>query len=160
MAVCVGCGLQVVGGLLTVDPADNSITCSSNGLCGSALNNAGQDFVPTLESTGSISYTDLATAGPTVTLTTGPQVLVYFQGTLGVTSGGPAFMSVAISGATTRAASDEYALENPDTVFAFTSSYSVLLAGLTPGVNTFQAKYRSASTGSVFFSRRRLIVVP
>jgi hypothetical protein len=159
MAVCVGCGLQVTGDELSVKSADDSITCSEAGLCASALDDAGQDFVPALETTSSISYTNLATPGPTVTITTGTQALVYFMCGAAVTSGGPAFMSIAVSGASAISASDEYAIENPID-FRFWTGYSMLFTGLTAGSNTFQAKYRCASTGIVSFSRRRLIVVP
>jgi hypothetical protein len=157
MAVCVGCGLEVTGDELSVKSADDTVTCSEAGLCASALDGAGQDFIATLETTSSISYTDLATPGPTVTVTTGEQALVFFMCGAAVTSGGPAFMSINVSGTST-IPSDEYAIENP-IAFRFFTGYSLLVGGLTPGLNTFQAKYRCASTGTVSFSRRRLIVV-
>ena len=67
--------------------------------------------VATSESTTSTSYTALTTAGPAITATTRTKALVFFgcqiqNNTADVAS----FMSVAVSGATTIAASDEWCL--------------------------------------------------
>ena len=64
------------------------------------------------QSTASGSYTDLATVGPAVTVTTGTSALVILTCN-GANSGGgfdAALMGFAVSGATTVAASDAQAL--------------------------------------------------
>lgn len=116
------------------------------------------------ESTSSTTYTNLTTTGPTVVATTGTKVLV------GVTSDlhnsavhGITYMSFAVSGATTRAADDDYCVAartevTGGNITARCSAFR-LLTGLTSGSNTFQGKYRvSAGTGN--FNERSLLVIP
>lgn len=120
------------------------------------------------ETTTSTSYTNLATVGPTVTVTTGTKALVVHGGRIGAntnTAGAPSTkMSWAVSGATTVAASDNYAC---GTVHASAGANSEviygsrwwLITGLNAGSNTFQAKYAvSSGTGSFMF--RSLHVLP
>lgn len=118
--------------------------------------------VATSESTASTSYTDLATSGPAVTVTTGASALVMVGArSTNTTTSTENFMSYAVSGATTDAAADARAL-----IWYATSSAPNLRAmaanlhtGLTPGSNTFTAKYKVGSgTGSWF--NRHLIVIP
>ena len=117
-------------------------------------------FIDALEATASTTYVDLTTPGPAVTVQTGPRALVLLSahGTQSINPGNN-FMAFALSGATTLAASDDKcALE---TIVGSTGglSASVYVDSLTPGANTFTAKYRvNAGTGS--FLRRNLIVVP
>lgn len=117
-----------------------------------------EDMVATSQTTTSTSYTDLATVGPTVTVTTGTTALVGLYNTnvnTGVTS---SLMSFAVSGASSIAANDNTAIGIAGTsgvreggVFLFT--------GLTPGSNTFTAKYRvGAGTGT--YVDRRIWVMP
>ncbi len=121
--------------------------------------------VLTGQTTSSTSYTNLATSGPAVTLLTGTTALVSFgclsQNNVGVPAAIVAnFMSVAVSGATTLAASDANALAfaEPETSFEFTMARTYKMTGLTPGSNTFTAKYRvSGSTGT--FDNRDITVV-
>lgn len=118
--------------------------------------------INTSESTTSLTYVDLATAGPIVTATTGANAIIIFGALTGNnTAGQSTAMSVAISGATTLAASDAYNLQlvSPVGGNLFSMSSSALLTGLNPGVNTFTCKYRvSANTGS--WANRSLIVFP
>jgi hypothetical protein len=116
--------------------------------------------------TTSTTFTDLdapAAAGPSVTLTTGPRAILLYHCSVSNSGTGSSRMSVEVSGATTIATAINRsigivdaagsAIEVGDAVL-----YSAGLA-LTPGSNTFTAKYRvSASTGT--FSNRRLIVLP
>lgn len=106
--------------------------------------------------------TQPATAGPTVTVTTGTSALVYIYASLSNSNaGGLALMGFAISGATTVAASDAFAiqaqLDSAGQTFRIGATF--LVTGLTAGSNTFTAKYRvNAGTGT--FADRRLIVIP
>lgn len=118
-------------------------------------------FVVTEETTASTSYTDLASVGPSVTVTTSTSALVFLACQMeNNTNGGRCAMSYAISGATSSASSDlrAYAHEaGADDLLHATFVHHV--ADLTPGSNVFKAEYRvTAGTGS--FSRRRLIVMP
>lgn len=116
----------------------------------------------TAETTGSATYVDLATVGPVVTVTTGANALLIFGAATSNNTGGQSTaMSVAISGATTLAASDAYNLQivSPAAGNLTSASSSVLIPGLTPGVNTFTCKYRvSANTGT--WANRSLVVFP
>jgi hypothetical protein len=100
------------------------------------------------QTTTSTSYTDLATAGPALTLETDTKALVtlssvmYNSGSLNNTH-----MGFAVSGATTLAAADARAIVIAGDVGASTSA-EFLVTGLTAGPNTFTAKYRvNAGTG-------------
>lgn len=116
------------------------------------------------ETTTSTSYVDLATVGPAVTLTTGTKALVSVGGEIGNTSSttGSVRMSVAVSGATSRSASDNWAYGNsswPTTGSRLHATTTFLFENLTPGVNTFTCKYRvGAGTGT--YRRRMLSVIP
>lgn len=118
------------------------------------------------ETSTSTSYTDLATAGPAVTVTIGANGLAlvilysYLQGS-SAASGHSAFYGFAISGATTQAAADNAALRyQPWTGNALGKlGASFVVTGLTPGSNTFTAKYKvDGSTGT--WIDRRISVVP
>jgi hypothetical protein len=119
--------------------------------------------VATDQTTTSTSYVDLATAGPAVTVTTGTKALVSIKASManGATATGQ-LMGVAVSGATTLAASDTYAAGykyigavNNQPIGAAT----FLIEGLTAGSNTFTAKYRSATGDTVYFKERMISVV-
>ena len=142
--------LQVSGGLPSWQnaPAANPTTANAE--------------VLTSQSTTSTSYTDLATAGPAVTLTTSTSVLVIVSAFINPAfSNNTGFMSYAISGATTTAASDDWAVAfkkgGSDDVNAQSSYASV--ATVTAGSNTFTAKYRLTVSNSSPFSRRRIFVM-
>ena len=65
------------------------------------------ETVATSQTTTSTSYTDLATTGPAVTVTTGARALVFYGAEMeNTTSTALSAASVAVSGATTDAASD------------------------------------------------------
>lgn len=122
--------------------------------------------VLTDQTTTSASYTDLATAGPAVTLTSvGTQALVLF-GTMQYVSSEASFgsaMSVAVSGATTTAASDNYKLAATEGAIgegAAACQFAILT--ITPGSNTYTCKYRVGSntiTGH-FINRHIWVLAP
>lgn len=160
MPVCVGCGLTEQNNVISVDLATNSdLACdSADGLFVSLARSSGGDFIITSETTNSTAYTDLATVGPTVTITTRDKALILFDAVHAQSGGsGSGRMSVAVSGATTIAASDDFSLDNT-TLVLFGLGYGFLLTGLTAGTNIFRAKYRTAEAGDAVFSHRRLTV--
>lgn len=117
-----------------------------------------QASVATSQTTTSTSYTDLATVGPAVTVTTGTSALVTVGAQIqNSTANFTAYMSWAVSGATTSAAVDARAaaVANANLILA---SRVFLMTGLTPGSNTFTAKYKvnGASTGT--FVDRNILV--
>jgi hypothetical protein len=116
------------------------------------LPSSGTATVDTGQTTSSTSFTDLATAGPAVTLTTGTKALVIMQARIyNSSTGGYVSMGTTVSGATTLAATEEksltfYSASNQPISQA---SAGFLLSGLTAGSNTFTAKYKTtAGTGT------------
>lgn len=121
----------------------------------------GNDSVVSSANTQSTSYTDLPNSpGPEVTVKTGASAIVIIGcqlQSLGLTSAMNR-MSFEVSGASQVTAVDRYSLAS-QSEFSIEASFSTLLTDLTPGDNTFTAKYRvSADTGN--FSNRRMIVIP
>lgn len=132
-----------------------------------SLINLGAQYgiVTTSQTTTSTTYTDLATVGPSVTVTIGANGMALVMMNADVLNNTGASYSVIgldISGATTRAAAAPY--EGFYQAFAANAenkiSYGVLVTGLTPGSTTFKLKYRiiTASTGT--FSNREISVIP
>lgn len=116
----------------------------------------------TTESTASATYTNLTTPGPAVTVNIGVNGLALVS--IGAqyqnnNASGFASMSFAISGATTQAASDKFALYTGSQVVAKASSV-FLLTGLTPGSTTFTTKYAALVAGTSTFLWRSIAVVP
>ncbi|MDX2759142.1 hypothetical protein PV733_37055 [Streptomyces europaeiscabiei] len=117
----------------------------------------------TSETTISTSFTDLATIGPTVTVTTGPYALVLTHCQMDNVTTGSAYAGVEVTGASSIAP----ALNRSINIFNASAvrigaGTAVLYAGslaLTPGVNTFTMKYR-VSSGLGTFGDRRIIVMP
>lgn len=103
---------------------------------------------------GTTFVVDLATVGPAVTVTTGTSAMVYLYTTQ--SAGG--LMGFTISGATTVAASDAFAVYNDTGTTRIGAAF--LVTGLTAGSNTFTARYRSGSGASVTWSDRKIVVIP
>lgn len=136
----------------------------STGANAGAFRTPGLAHVTATQTTTSISsYGDLATVGPTVTLTTGPNAIT-FQGAAASnsTGGGSAIMSYAVSGATTFAADNAraYRVESGTANQQLRSTTTHYLPSLTPGSNTFTAKYTTGSGGTASFGERHLAVFP
>lgn len=115
------------------------------------------------ETTTSMSYTDLTTIGPSVTVETGPSAIVIVHATLSNSGTGSARMAYEVSGATSITPADNRGIGILDAQDSFITASGVALhtggLSLTPGMNTFTAKYRvSASTGT--FLSRRIVVLP
>lgn len=122
--------------------------------------------VLTDETTTSASYTNLATVGPSVTISSTGTLALVLIGCMQYVSSEASFgsaMSFDISGATTLAASDNYKLaatEGPIGEGAAAGQWA--LVTITPGSNTYTAKYRVGSntiTGH-FINRRIWVFAP
>ncbi len=118
--------------------------------------------VATSEGTASTSYTDLATGGPAVTVTTGTKIILTVgAGMSSATAGAACLMAAAVSGATTRAAGDAEAVDYQ--VYASTGeaaqSKRSYISGLTAGANVVTSKYKNARTGGTATFVNRVILV-
>jgi hypothetical protein len=118
-------------------------------------------IVPAAEGTTSITYDDLATVGPAVTVMVGAsgRVLVTIGANFGGISDLPR-MSFDVSGANTAAAS-ELTLAgagSPGLTVNSGLSRTHLMTGLTQGLTTFTAKYRSDNGPNALFSNRTIVV--
>jgi hypothetical protein len=117
--------------------------------------------VATSETTASTTYTDLATVGPTQTVTipaSGKALVIVTALESTSNQSGIVFTSFAVSGASTVAATDARALEVQGNNAVRASATSVV-TGLTPGANTFTAKYRTTA-GTATFAARDIVVIP
>lgn len=118
--------------------------------------------VPAQQATTSTAYVDLTTAGPVVTVNSGTRAMVFMttQGWNAV-AGDMAIMAYALSGATVLAASTISRLLIESSQVNDTMRVTVLdfKHDLTPGSNTFTAKYKSAFGGQATFSDRELTVM-
>lgn len=122
----------------------------------------GWGSVSTSQTTTNTTFTDLATAGPATTLTTGTTAIVVLSAfAQNDTAGANSQMGFAVSGASTIAADPNRALiyEASNANDLVQSSFLLPVTGLTAGSNTFTAKYQvSAGTGT--FHRRHITVLP
>lgn len=118
--------------------------------------------VSTSQSSGSATYTNLTTVGPQVTMNTGTIAIAIFTAAVSNTVANSATdTSVAVSGATSIAASDAWR-----TVLDGVSANQVnrvagfhVFTGLTIGSNTFTVQYKVGSnTGT--WADRELLVFP
>lgn len=113
--------------------------------------------VSAAETTSSSTYTDLATAGPAITMTTGTKALVIVSAAVNNAKiqNGTYYMSYAVSGATTISAVDTTAVATgPDTnAGAILIASRASLVSLTAGSNTFTAKYRRTANTPTFADR-------
>ena len=117
------------------------------------------------ETTTSTSYTatlsgGAGSAGPAVTCVTGPKALISFhcrQSTSVATTN--VWTSIAISGASTIAASDTWATSSDIVSSQIYHGLAYVEPGLTAGSNTFTEQYR-VSGGTGTFATRRINVVP
>lgn len=120
-------------------------------------------YVATAQATASASYTDLTTVGPSVTARTGTSAVVILTALVNqATTGNSAMMGVAVSGASTIAATDAKAViaYDPSATNSETVSGAVLITGLTPGDNTFTAKYKANGGTNATFTDRTITVIP
>lgn len=125
---------------------------------------AGSAVVNTSQGTTSTTYVDLGTVGPAVTASTGTTAIVLFAAEMQHnTSSDACKASVAVSGATTVAASDDWCVRHEDTSTG--SEFNRVMGfhrftGLTAGSNTFTMKYASTAATTANFNFRELTVIP
>lgn len=122
--------------------------------------------VATTESTTSGAYTDLTTVGPQVTVTTAGMALVIISAAMNNNgNNNSTSMSFQVSGASTIGASDANRICMAGVSANYVNRYSsvtLLTASygpLTPGSNTFTAKYATAG-GTATYQNRELSVIP
>ena len=144
----------------------NAVSTMNNSLKSALIgtvNNAASATVSTAETTTSATYTDLTTTSDTVTVTIGASgmAIVMIYATIGLT-GYQGFMSYAVSGATTSAASDTKSMNYQCAVSNIGGSFGATFfeTGLAAGSTTFKLKYRTTSSATGTFSNRRIAVIP
>lgn len=125
----------------------------------------GTDAVNTAETRSSTSYGDLATVGPsvTVTLPSGSALVMWSAQMLNQSAGGRSHMSVAVTGASTQAANDQNVLgaESNAGGDIYEMGTIRVYTGLSTGSNTFTAKYRVVTSGTTGrWHNRTLVVFP
>ena len=145
---------------LTASPTLSSPTFTGTVSWAASVLPASPGSVATSQSTSSTTYADLATTGPAVTVTTGTKALVLFGAYMYGSSTNSVYCSVAVSGATTTAASDSWAIVHDSATanYGGTRFSAYMFTGLTAGSNTFTMKYRTTSSTATF-STRYIVVV-
>ena len=130
----------------------------TNGANAIAEREINQAEVTTSESDNMTSFADISagTVGPSLTMTTGTNSLIFLQAQQSnSTANAAVFSSLAISGATTSAAIDNRAMITNAAASQPQRAGVSNLMSLTAGSNTFSMQYRVASnTGT--WSRRRM----
>lgn len=126
--------------------------------------NTARNYVATSETTSSTTFTGLTTAGA-VTVTTGTKALVSVSAVFDNAAGANvvAYMGFAISGATTVASADEYAVgakfwAAPGN-FKNKQGATFLVTGLTAGSNTFTTQFKKGAGDVPAFAERTIVVV-
>jgi hypothetical protein len=135
------------------------ITTIYNGAAWVCVTEVGAE-VAASQTTASTSFVDLATAGPAVTLNTGTTAILTFSGFVTAPSTSAyAIMAVAVSGASTIAATDTKGtfVQSPSGSYQGQPTRSLIISGLTAGINTFTLKYRTTA-GTATFETRTLFV--
>ena len=125
-----------------------------------AISAADSAAVNTNQTTTSGTYTDLATVGPAVTLTTGTEALVFIGAMQRNDGGNGNYTGVAVSGASTIAAADA------DALYMYLDlseqraggAYVAKITGLTPGSNTFTLKYRVQGNTGYWYHRSIMVL--
>ena len=118
--------------------------------------------VTTSQTTTSTSYVDLATIGPTVTVTTGPAAMVALSALMSKsTDNTAAVTSYEVTGASSQPAVDGRSalMDGAPANQGMRIGVTIFQSDLTPGSNTFTQKYKVSSTTGTF-SNRHLVVIP
>ena len=116
--------------------------------------------VATSQATTSTSYTDLATAGPAVTVVVGASGVAIVTVTSQIsTSSDTGYASVALSSGNTLAAADDNAFVSKISTGVAQGTTTTVLTGLTPGSTIFTMKYKCAGGVSTSFLNRKIAVV-
>lgn len=147
-------GLATAAGYIPVSTGTNAV----------AMRQVKGATVSTSSTTSSTAYTNLAaTVGPTVTVTTGTQALVWIAAGMSTDTTNAAILaSCVVSGASSIAADDTFSITLDGVVANNTMRYgSAHLFTLTAGSNVFTMVYRTGSGATVgTFGQREIIVLP
>lgn len=151
----------VNGDVLTVDTSTSTGLKWAAPASGVPANDSAT--VTTQQTTTSTSYTDLTTSGPAVTVTTGTKALVIVTAqSRNNLAGEYCRISYAVSGSTTVAADDSFALNwqqpSDGTMFQNIRASAASVVSLTAGSNTFTLKYR-VNGGTGTFLNRAIFVI-
>lgn len=123
-----------------------------------------QAVINTADTCSGTSYSDCDNGvGPLITAFTGSSALVVVGGRIGGNSVATASVKMAwqVDGGTSISASDQWAAGEVgmgSNGFAY-DSRAYMAVGLTPGLNTFTAKY-AVSSGTGTYSARSILVMP
>ena len=144
-------------GLYVVDDAGTETGPFGTGGAGAEFA-TGNTKIATAETTTSTSFADLATPGPSVTVTVGASGKVRLDVATRIknTGANDGYVGVDISGASTVAAST--ILWHTGTVEGRYGAHTIV-TGLTPGSTTFKMQY-AVSAGTGTFTVRELTVSP
>jgi hypothetical protein len=142
------------GGVTAVPTGVTTVYNGSAWVCLTPLSATTNSTGTTTSATYTASLSGSPGTNPSVTLVTGTTALVSITGQMS-TSTSVSFISVAVSGAGTVAASDDFSVLTASTT-ELTLSRSIVVTGLTAGTNTFTLQYRSGGTGT--FNRRTIVV--
>ena len=115
-------------------------------------------YTSTQGTLGVSGYTTSLSTGttPTVTLVTGTTALVHFGATFYNSLSSATYTSVSVSGASTIAASDDWAsLTGSAAGFYFQVSF--VMTGLTTGTNTFSLSHKVNGGTGTFYNRRIIV---
>jgi len=119
--------------------------------------------VITSQTTTSVTFADLSTAGPSVTVTTGTSALVFLSAYAANTlsAGYTGFIGINVSGASTIAATED---RGARTAFygngtSINLAACVKITGLTAGSNVFKLQYKCDGS-TIAFANRSIIVIP
>jgi len=130
---------------------------------GTGLPSAGSKTanVATEQGTSSGTPVDLATVGPSVTVTIGAtgMALVFLQSVARNTTGESVNLYYVVSGATTVAATSVLAFREPDANNRTVLGHA-LVTGLNAGSNTFKMQYATSGGGTSYYSARVISVIP
>lgn len=119
------------------------------------------NFIATAQTTSTAAFSDLATSGPTVTVTTGTHALVLFKAHVQHTDDDAvSAISFAVSGATTIASTFNQSAQSD----GVTGGNKPSICGfkyitLTAGTNTFKMQYYTGAATATF-ELRELVVIP
>lgn len=165
-------GLTINSGVIQTANSVTATNLATNSVATAAIQNnavtpnklatgASSATVATSESTASGTPADLATPGPSVTITIGVNglalIITQAQSSSGTTNAA-GLLWVVVSGATTVAAV-EIAAQRVATAQTSLPVGAYLMTGLTAGSNTFKLQY-STTTGTQTFSSRVISVIP
>jgi len=116
--------------------------------------------IPAGSTTTGTSYGNcIDQVGPSVTLGTGTVAMIWVSCNSWNSAGNAAWFTFEVSGVTSFLASDSFAVQGQGTDGdRFGAGF--LFDTLTAGTNTFTGKYRVSTSGTGFFSARRITVWP